>query len=173
MDLRYLYTSFDGRINRQPYWVATIILAVVNLVISLVVAKLLGASIMPPDFRFTLVSLVLAVLFLYPAAALMVKRLHDRDRPAWLAALFLAAALLRNVVDLIAMTGDQSNPKTLNLLLSGIFTLVFAVISIWAFVELGCLRGTVGTNQYGPDPLGGSEIDAASDKPSAQRQDGR
>lgn len=23
---------------------------------------------------------------------------------------------------------------------------------IWAFVELGCLRGTIGSNQYGPDP---------------------
>ena len=24
---------------------------------------------------------------------------------------------------------------------------------IWAFIEVGCLRGTYGTNQYGPDPL--------------------
>jgi uncharacterized membrane protein YhaH (DUF805 family) len=23
---------------------------------------------------------------------------------------------------------------------------------IWSFVELGCLRGTVGANRYGPDP---------------------
>jgi len=27
------------------------------------------------------------------------------------------------------------------------------VISIWALVEIGFLRGTVGPNQYGPDPL--------------------
>ena len=27
-------------------------------------------------------------------------------------------------------------------------------ISIWALVELGFLRGTVGPNRYGPDPLG-------------------
>lgn len=26
---------------------------------------------------------------------------------------------------------------------------------IWAFVEVGCLRGTVGPNQFGPDPLQG------------------
>jgi uncharacterized membrane protein YhaH (DUF805 family) len=26
-------------------------------------------------------------------------------------------------------------------------------ISVWAFVELGCLLGTVGPNRYGPDPL--------------------
>jgi uncharacterized membrane protein YhaH (DUF805 family) len=28
-------------------------------------------------------------------------------------------------------------------------------IWVWAVVELGCLRGTTGTNQYGPDPLEG------------------
>ena len=27
------------------------------------------------------------------------------------------------------------------------------VISIWALVEIGFLRGTVGPNAYGPDPL--------------------
>jgi uncharacterized membrane protein YhaH (DUF805 family) len=31
--------------------------------------------------------------------------------------------------------------------------LVAFAITVWAFVELGCLRGTVGPNQYGPDPL--------------------
>jgi uncharacterized membrane protein YhaH (DUF805 family) len=34
-----------------------------------------------------------------------------------------------------------------------IFHLVATAISIWAFIELGCLRGTRGTNAYGPDPL--------------------
>jgi uncharacterized membrane protein YhaH (DUF805 family) len=35
-----------------------------------------------------------------------------------------------------------------------IFHLVATAISIWAFIELGFLRGTHGTNTYGPDPLG-------------------
>lgn len=26
---------------------------------------------------------------------------------------------------------------------------------IWQFIEVGCLRGTIGDNTYGPDPLGG------------------
>lgn len=26
----------------------------------------------------------------------------------------------------------------------------------WYVIEAGCLRGTVGPNRYGPDPLGGS-----------------
>jgi uncharacterized membrane protein YhaH (DUF805 family) len=28
-------------------------------------------------------------------------------------------------------------------------------LSIWGLVEIGFLRGTVGPNQYGPDPLEG------------------
>ena len=35
-----------------------------------------------------------------------------------------------------------------------LLSLAAGVIAIWAFIELGCLRGTPGANQYGPDPLG-------------------
>jgi uncharacterized membrane protein YhaH (DUF805 family) len=34
-----------------------------------------------------------------------------------------------------------------------IFGLVILVLSLWGLIELGFLRGTVGPNQYGPDPL--------------------
>jgi uncharacterized membrane protein YhaH (DUF805 family) len=31
---------------------------------------------------------------------------------------------------------------------------IFAtLVSLWALIELGFLRGTVGDNRYGPDPL--------------------
>ena len=33
-----------------------------------------------------------------------------------------------------------------------LIALVPIVGAIWSFVECGCLRGTVGPNQYGPDP---------------------
>ena len=29
------------------------------------------------------------------------------------------------------------------------------VLGVWALVELGCLKGTTGDNQYGTDPLAG------------------
>jgi len=31
--------------------------------------------------------------------------------------------------------------------------MIAMAIGIWGFVEIGCLRGTVGYNRYGPDPL--------------------
>ena len=34
-----------------------------------------------------------------------------------------------------------------------ILQLISFAIAVWGFVEIGCLRGTVGPNRYGPDPL--------------------
>ena len=34
-----------------------------------------------------------------------------------------------------------------------LLSLISFAISIWAFVELYCLRGTAGDNRYRPDPL--------------------
>lgn len=152
MNLINLYTSFNGRINRQPYWIGTIILVVLVLVISWVVAMLMGVSITAftaPDFRLKLLNLVLGVLVLCPAAALMVKRLHDRDRPASLAALFLAPGLTKAATDVIGLTGNPLAPNVLDILLG----FIVPIVGIWALIELGCLRGSAGTNQHGPDPL--------------------
>ena len=54
------------------------------------------------------------------------------------------------------MTGDPLNQNALDYLLN----IIVFVVSIWFFVELGCLRGTVGSNQYGPDPLGAVPVPA-------------
>jgi uncharacterized membrane protein YhaH (DUF805 family) len=37
-----------------------------------------------------------------------------------------------------------------------LLSLVVGVFAIYLLVVLGFLRGTVGPNQYGPDPLGGT-----------------
>jgi uncharacterized membrane protein YhaH (DUF805 family) len=149
MNLSYLYTSFDGRINRQPYWLGTIILVVVMLVIIFAVGFAIG---IPDtiDFRFRLVTFILQLVFLYPSAALMVKRLHDRNRPTYFAAFILVPVILKGLTDLIGMTGDPFSATALDYILNGI---IF-IVAIWFFIELGILRGTVGPNQYGPDPLG-------------------
>jgi uncharacterized membrane protein YhaH (DUF805 family) len=151
MDLVHLYTSFEGRINRATYWIGTIILVVVMLVIMFGIGYMMGMSMEPTDFRFKLVTFVLQLIFLYPSAAVMVKRLHDRDRPTWFAVLILGPVILKGVTDLMGITGDPFNLNMIDYLLSGITF----IVAIWFFVELGCLRGTVGPNQYGPDPLGG------------------
>jgi uncharacterized membrane protein YhaH (DUF805 family) len=33
MDFQYLFTSFDGRINRAKYWAGVVILAIISIVL--------------------------------------------------------------------------------------------------------------------------------------------
>jgi len=149
MDLAYLYTSFDGRINRQPYWIAAIVLAVVLIIVVFILSLIIGISFgMGYGFRLLIFILQLAVL--YPSAALMVKRFHDRDKPGYYAAILLGLIVLNGLTDVLGITGNPLNANALDYIL-GIATLV---VSIWFLIELGFLRGTQGPNQYGPDPLG-------------------
>jgi uncharacterized membrane protein YhaH (DUF805 family) len=99
---------------------------------------------------------VIQLVLLYPSAALMIKRLQDRNRPAWFAALILVPLILQGITNIIGITGGPTNQGMLDYL----FGAWILIVAVWFFVELGCLRGTVGPNQYGPDPLGDQAINA-------------
>jgi uncharacterized membrane protein YhaH (DUF805 family) len=77
------------------------------------------------------------------AFAIGVKRLHDRNKSGWLIVLFY---VVPSILGGIANTSEQA-------VASFVLGLGSLVISIWGLVELGFLRGTVGPNAYGPDPL--------------------
>jgi uncharacterized membrane protein YhaH (DUF805 family) len=89
--------------------------------------------------------LIACAIVLFPSLvsniAIGVKRLHDRDKSGWWLLLFYPLPV---VLDRIG-SGAGS--------VGAIFSLASFAISIWAIVELGCLRGTDGPNAYGPDPL--------------------
>jgi uncharacterized membrane protein YhaH (DUF805 family) len=116
-------------------------LLLVAIVAAAVAAGSAGAAmILAPLF------LILELALLYPALAVMVKRLHDRNRPGWWAAFIFVPAILGSVVN--AFNGGDESP--LSIALGG----VVVIVSIWFLIELGFLCGTVGANRYGPDPLG-------------------
>jgi uncharacterized membrane protein YhaH (DUF805 family) len=129
-----LLFSFQGRINRAKYWVAMI--AYLSLTIAV-----LGLGFF---FNFGTLFLVfvgmIALAMIVSGCIVGIKRLHDRNKSGWWLLLFY---LLSGVLDVVGMTGK----------LPLLFELGSVAISIWALVELGYLRGTAGTNQYGPDPL--------------------
>lgn len=149
MDLAYLYTSFDGRINRKPYWLAAILLAVILTIIFLIIGFAGGISFGAAGFGFLLLVTIIQLVSLYPSAALMVKRLHDRNRPGYFAAFLLVPIILLDLTNLVGITGNPLHMNVLDYLLNA----VIVIIAIWFLIELGFLRGTSGPNQYGPDPL--------------------
>lgn len=77
-DWNYLFTSFEGRINRAPFWAGVVVLIVVNIIIS-IIGGILGSIFGPLSYLATLASLVM----IYPAVALYAKRWHDRGKSGW------------------------------------------------------------------------------------------
>jgi uncharacterized membrane protein YhaH (DUF805 family) len=88
---------------------------------------------------------ILYIPLIWINLAIGAKRLHDRDKSAWWLLLFYAAP------GILSTAGSQMEDVGFIIL-----HIISFSISVWAFVELGCLRGTPGANRYGPDPLGTS-----------------
>jgi len=138
MDWKYLYTSFEGRINRQPYWIGALVLVGALIVINLVLILLAG-------FAGLIIVYIISLLVIYPSLAMMIKRFHDRNKSGWWSLIFYIPAIINGVI-------SASAPDSSLTMITGLITLV---VSIWFLVELGFLKGTDGPNDYGPDPLGG------------------
>lgn len=157
MDFRYLYTSFDGRINRKPFWIASLIMMGAAIVLSLVIVT--PITLMSEGLA-AFVSLLISLALLYPVVALGVKRLHDRGKSGQLMAVFLAPSIILQLGDLLGITGSEQvvGGETIYLpnMLGWLLIAVSLGVGIWALVELGILKGTTGPNTYGPDPLAGT-----------------
>jgi uncharacterized membrane protein YhaH (DUF805 family) len=149
MPLSQMLFSFQGRINRKPWWLVGLAVMVTMVVVLIVTAMFGGVGISSDDPMGIIAALgVMAIFFLlliipliWIGLALGAKRLHDRNKSAWWLILFY---LVPGILDTI---GEQFGGVSL------VFSLAAFALSIWGLVELGFLRGTAGTNQYGPDPL--------------------
>ena len=144
LDFQYLFTSFDGRINRAKYWAGTIILAIISIVFGAIIGAIFGAS----TFGAILVTLVTLGLF-YPAYAVAAKRFQDRDKPGKTALYGLAPSLLANLLVTWGLTGTPQEPNAIGWLC----TLVNLGVGLWFLIDLGILKGTPGQNHFGGDPL--------------------
>ncbi len=70
MDWQQLFTSFEGRISRQPFWIGTGVLFAVNVAVSLVI----GGGF---------VGAVIGLALIYPSVCVSIKRWHDRGKSGW------------------------------------------------------------------------------------------
>jgi uncharacterized membrane protein YhaH (DUF805 family) len=148
MDFSHLYLSTEGRIGRQNWWIGHIVLAVIVLVITLIVSGLFGSL----SIATRLINFILVLVLAYPAYAVSAKRFQDRNKNGALGAILIAISIFSSLLQLfgIGVSSDPMHPSTFGMIL-GIATMA---VGIWYLIELGILRGTVGANQYGPDPVG-------------------
>ena len=132
LDFQYLFTSFEGRINRAKYWAGTIILAVISIVLGFVIGAIFGAS----TFGAILIVLVTLALF-YPGYAVAAKRFQDRDKPGITAFYGLVPVLIASLLQAFGLTGTPQEPNALG----WICTLVTMGVGLWFLIELGILKG--------------------------------
>ena len=144
LDYQYLFTSFEGRINRAKYWAGTIILALASIVLGFTIGALFGAS----TFGTLLVTLVTLALF-YPAYAVAAKRFQDRDKPGNTALYGLVPVLIASLLQAFGLTGTPQEPNALG----WICNLITFGVGLWFLIDLGILKGTPGPNKFGGDPL--------------------
>ena len=142
------YFSLRGRISRSQYWLR-FFLPVLAISFGLHLLQTIGVE------GARTISHLFNLLVLWPGIAVLVKRIHDRDKSGALVWFLYAPLLLAILVTIIAMIvaivrgGEAAG---LGLLAGALWFLVLGV-AIWFFVEFGCRRGTIGPNRYGPDPV--------------------
>jgi uncharacterized membrane protein YhaH (DUF805 family) len=141
MDVGQLFFGFNGRINRAKYWIAILIYAAIALLLG-VFTYLAGHG-----SAIESASGMIGIVLLISSIAVSIKRLHDRNRSGWFMLLFYLApaALLIGCRMFGAGDGEASTTET------AVGFIAMALL-VWAIIELGFLRGTIGNNAYGADP---------------------
>ena len=95
-----LWFSPKGRMNRRPYFFAGLAVA----------AVIRGMDLVPQDYQ--LVYLPVALLALYVAIALGIKRAHDRDRSGFFVlVLFIPILNLWPLVELTFLKGTEGTNR--------------------------------------------------------------
>jgi len=167
MDWTWYLFRFDGRINRAKLWLAMVVMLGLMMTVGLALVAIqslfgslapfrFGASdlfrLLDPDtYRsFTLGDLPRLLIRLFGTSLLMwvyfatsIKRLHDRDKSGWWMVPFFAVPGLYN------QFAERLPDSYADLPLA----IAVAILCMWGFVEMYCLKGSRKTNRFGADPL--------------------
>jgi uncharacterized membrane protein YhaH (DUF805 family) len=138
MNSRALFFSFSGRLNRTMWWLVGVAVYFVFMVGFWVA---LGLAFAGAGAAAVIGGVAAVFGTLWVGLAVGAKRLHDRDKSAWWLLLFFVAPASLHAAGRHAAAGGR------------VLSLMGTAIALWAFLELGFLRGTVGPNRYGPDPM--------------------
>lgn len=125
--MKDLLFSFNGRINRAKFWLGTVCLIVVYVILAIISSVTMAPMTVSQSGQVQgggmgivgIIVLIIYIAMIWPSVALGVKRFHDRDKSGWWV-----------LISLVPIIGG-----------------------LWYLIECGFLEGTKGPNKFGPDPL--------------------
>jgi uncharacterized membrane protein YhaH (DUF805 family) len=139
MIIRMLF-NFSGRINRRAFWVSMGALFIVQTFLPLLIVFLDRVT------GYMIVN-VLYWFFLFAICAICAKRLHDRNRSNWWIIVVSMPWIIGSPIFILPIIFRWGNAGLY------VYYTISALVGVWLIIDLGCLRGTIGPNRYGPDPL--------------------
>lgn len=143
------YFSLSGRVSRSQYWLRFFLPV---FIIGLILNAVAGAG----HEGFKILHGIFQLIILWPGLAMLIKRIHDRDKSGALVWVlygpFTMAIVLFIAAAIVAIAGGDHSVSALALA-GGVSAIVAVGVGIWFFIEFGCMRGTIGANRYGPDPV--------------------
>jgi uncharacterized membrane protein YhaH (DUF805 family) len=133
--------SFEGRIPRKSFWLSGLSIMGVCILVELGLAVVLGPDALTQkgaaSSKLMGLYTIATLPFYWPSLALYQKRLHDFGQGKgwfWLGVI----AVVPSVLSLASDSNIQ---------------LLLAVPALIGILIVGSIKGTPGSNQYGPDPL--------------------
>jgi uncharacterized membrane protein YhaH (DUF805 family) len=142
MGLAHLFFNFSGRVNRAKFWIAVVIFVAIHVLMA-ILDYATDQSVV-----FQALNGMLSIVVVICSVAVGVERLHDRNKSGWYLLLFyFLPGVLAALSVLIGEFVEDAN------IIATVLALLAFALMVWALIELGCLRGTVGVNQYGLDPI--------------------
>ncbi|MFC6487931.1 DUF805 domain-containing protein [Nitratireductor sp. GCM10026969] len=157
-----LLTTFEGRISRSKLWIGVLYLIILSAIFYAILYPFFGTAIFTSPYSDgltarALASLITTALFAWPSTAIAVKRLRDRNRPLWFVAIFWAPTVITILAQLAGIGFERMQAQGEVIMVPNMLGMTISLlglpVALWALVELGFLKGTVGPNPHGPDPL--------------------
>lgn len=135
--------ALSGRASRLDYWRTQAKLALATaLVLTLTVLATQAGGWLGA------VPCLLFLPVLAAGIAVAVRRLHDRGKTAWWMLIFAAGPYALSGLARLA----YEDGATAAVLIGLVMALAAMGLSLWAWIELGFLRGARGENRYGAEP---------------------
>jgi uncharacterized membrane protein YhaH (DUF805 family) len=155
------YAQFSGRSRRMEYWMYTLFVLIVGVVLSIVdsILGLGGHAALTSETGSSgavygafanrgLLANLFSLATLVPSLAVGVRRLHDTNRSGW----WLLVMLVPYIIGAVLLGAGAVSASTSLLVSGGIAFLVGGIGAIVLLVWY-CTAGTPGPNDYGDDPM--------------------
>jgi uncharacterized membrane protein YhaH (DUF805 family) len=138
--------SWSGRASRKTFWKYLGLFLLIYFLSYFAVGANRGARHFQGAETIQIVWGILVYIGFIPVLGVMVRRLHDGRYSAWWLVPFLVAPFLFAFLGMGMRNLDAHATATL-------LSFSAFAFAVWGVVQIGFLRGTMGANEFGLDPI--------------------